>query len=224
MKVLLIEDHSLFRDGMHLVLSGMDYEVQIFNAASYEEALPLMGENPDMDLILLDLGLPGLNDAQALKAIRKEFPATPVVVVSGNTDGNKVKQILNMGAQGYIPKSTSTALLIRALKFVLSGGIYIPPEILTQQDMVSTNIVCNESHTGICEPSARPLLTPRQFEVLRKLACGQSNKEISIQLDMAEPTVRAHVAAILKTLNSTNRTQAAHIALTNGWITVDPET
>lgn len=216
LKILLIEDHSLFRDGMHLALSGMNDEVQVFNASSYEEALPLMGENPDMDLVLLDLGLPGLNDTHALQAIRNEFPATPVVVVTGNADGSKIHQILSMGAQGYIPKSTSTALLVRALKLVLSGGIYIPPEILSQQNM--------ENHAENTATSAIPSLTPRQFDVLKKLACGMSNKEISVRLDMAEPTVRAHVAAIFKALNTTNRTQAAHIALTNGWISVDPET
>ena len=205
---------------MITVCSGMGADVRVFNAASYEEALPLLNENPDMDLILLDLGLPGLSDVNALKAIRGAFPSVPVVVVSGNDDGGKVQQILSMGAQGYIPKSTHADLLIRALKLVLSGGVYIPPEILAQRATEGECAVCNGSHAEKNTDKANTLTT-RQLEVLERLACGHSNKEIAQQLEMAEPTVRVHVAAIFKALNVTNRTQAVHAALVNGWVAVD---
>ena len=217
MKILLIDDHGLFRDGMHLVLAKLDDAIQIFNASSYEDALPVIKENLDLDLILLDLGLPGLSDIDALKALRKEMPLTPVVILSSNDDGAKVQEILNSGAQGYIPKSTKAELLIRALKLVLSGGIYIPPEILSQ--IGGGQIAHIKNHTA----TANTPLTPRQHEVLAKLIHGYSNKEIGKLLDMAESTVRVHIAAILKALNVSNRTKAARVAVQKGWVTVEQE-
>lgn len=217
MKVLLIDDHALFRDGMQLVLAKLDEAIQVFNAGSYEEALPVINENLDLDLILLDLGLPGLSDIDALKAVRKKIPLAPVVILSSNDDGAKVQQILKLGAQGYIPKSTSAELLIRSLKLVLSGGIYIPPEILSQLGNDANNPVNNKPKV-IDTP-----LTPRQHEVLAKLIHGYSNKEIGRLLDMAESTVRVHIAAILKALNVSNRTRAARVAVQKGWVTVEQE-
>ena len=217
MKVLIIDDHSLFIDGMQLVLLKLDPNIKIFNASSYEHALPAINENPDLDLLLLDLGLPGLSDIDALKAVRKELPSTPVVILSSNNNGLKVQQILNAGAQGYIPKSSSSELLINALKLVLSGGVYIPPEILSQLGNESNSSV-NSRAEVIDSP-----LTPRQHEVLGKLIHGYSNKEIGKLLDMAESTVRVHIAAILKALSVTNRTRAVHVALQKGWARVEQE-
>lgn len=217
MKVLLVDDHSLFRDGMHLVLARLDDNLQILDANSYTEALPYIKENPDLDLILLDLGLPDISDTSALERIRKILPSTPVVVLSSNDDGSKVQEMLKMGAQGYIPKSTSADLLINSLKLVLSGGIYIPPEILSRQAASSGNLSNDQLDT------TETPLTPRQMEVLQKLAHGNSNKEIGRLLDMAESTVRVHMAAILKELGVSNRTRAVHIALQKGWVAVEQE-
>ena len=217
MKVLLVDDHSLFRDGMHLVLTRLDENLQVFDASSYSEALPYIKENPDLDLILLDLGLPDISDINALEKIRKMQPSTPVVVISSNDDSSKVEQMLKIGAQGYIPKSTSAELLINSLKLVLSGGIYIPPEILSRQSTSSTN-----PYPKTVDTSDAPL-TPRQLNVLQKLAHGNSNKEIGQLLNMAESTVRVHMAAILKELGVSNRTRAVHIALQKGWVTVEQE-
>ena len=196
---------------MQLVLTKLDDAIQIFDANSYEDALPIINENIDLDLILLDLDLPGLSDTDALKAVREKLPLTPVVVLSGNDDGEKVQEILNLGAQGYIPKSTNADLLISSLKLVLSGGIYIPPEILSLTDVKSDTLASNKPET------LDTSLTPRQLEVLGKLIHGYSNKEIGRLLDMAESTVRVHIAAILKALNVTNRTQAALVAVQKGW-------
>jgi len=217
MKVLLIDDHELFVDGMNLVLTRLASDLQIFNACSYEDALPLINKHSDLDLVLLDLGLPGICDSDALKSVRSELPATPVVVLSSNDDGAKVQEILNLGAQGYIPKSTKSEVLIRSLKLVLSGGIYIPAEILSQ--------LSNQSNRSINQHSDEneSPLTPKQNEVLQKLIHGYSNKEISTLLDMAESTVRVHIAAILKSLNVTNRTRAAHLAVQKGWVVIERE-
>ncbi len=227
MKVLLIDDHDLFRDGMQLVLAKLESDIKVLSTDSCENALPLMEENQDLDLILLDLGLPGLSDIDALKAIREKLPAVPVVVLSGNHDGAKVQEILNLGAQGYIPKSTSADVLIRSLKLVLSGGIYIPPEILSQLGQVTNHRSSDNADVSSLAHRASDKietpLTPRQNEVLGKLVHGYSNKEIGRLLDMAESTVRVHIAAILKEFNVSNRTRAAHVAVQKGWIIVEQE-
>lgn len=217
MKVLLVDDHNLFRDGMQLVLAKLDDNVETIGASNYQEALHLIIENPDLDLILLDLGLPDIDDVEALKSIRSKLPSTPVVILSSNNDGRKVEQMLKIGAQGYIPKSTSAELLIRSLKLVLSGGIYIPPEILSQRSIKSDKPVNDNAELTI------PQLTPRQLEVLQKLTHGNSNKEIGKLLNMAESTVRVHIAAILKALGVSNRTRAVHAALQKGWVTVEQQ-
>lgn len=229
MKVLLIDDHDLFRDGIQLVLANLEADMNILSADSYENALPLMEENQDIALILLDLGLPGLSDIDALKATREQLPSAPVVVISGNHDGAKVQEILNLGAQGYIPKSTSASVMLRSIKLVLSGGIYIPPEILSQLEQKVDNGHTSDktSSTGASlkrRAGDRPVnapLTPRQTEVLKQLIHGYSNKEISKLLNMAESTVRVHIAAILKELNVSNRTRAVNVALQKGWATVE---
>lgn len=215
MKVLLIDDHELFRDGMRYVLSKLDNNIQIFDLCSYEDALPVIENNPELDLILLDLDLPGLSDTDALRALRLKSPSTPVVVISSNADGHKVQQVLDLGAQGYIPKSTNSDVLVSSLKLVLSGGIYIPPEILAQ-------LASHSSTTKSTTPSnVENPLTPRQRDVLTELVNGSSNKEIATHLGMAEPTVRVHIAAILKALDVTNRTRAAHDAIKKGWVAVE---
>ncbi|MCK5336593.1 MAG: response regulator transcription factor [Gammaproteobacteria bacterium] len=217
MKVLLIDDHELFRDGMRYVLKKLDDNIQVFDTSSHEKALPIINENKDLDLILLDLGLPGQSDTAALKSLRLKAPSTPVVIISSNNDGHKVQQILDLGAQGYIPKSTCTEVLISSLKLVLAGGIYIPPEILARIQKTTDKPDNSKPETSNIQ------LTPRQLEVLGKLTQGYSNKEISLKLGVAEPTVRVHIAAILKALNVSNRTRAAHIALQTGLISTEQE-
>lgn len=218
MKVLIIDDHVLFRDGLHLVLKNLSTDLTIFNADSYEDSVALMAEHNDLDLVLLDLSLPGLSDCEALKAVRKALPFTPVVILSGNETGEKVEQVLNLGAQGYIPKSSSADILINSLKFVLSGGIYIPPEILSINRVDTSNAQSDmptesESSSGNIDD----FLTPRQQDVLQQLVHGYSNKEIGKQLNMSESTVRVHMAAILKSFGVTNRTRAVNMAIQNGW-------
>ena len=212
MKVLLIDDHDLFVDGMHLVLARLDAKIQIFDANSCDEALPLIQDNPDIDLLLLDLGLPDITDVDALKLLRNRLPAAPVVVLSGNDDACKVHQMLNLGAQGYIPKSTRSDLLISALNLVLSGGIYIPSVVLSQEtgDLKKTQ-------DNKIDKADIPL-TSRQFDVLHELIHGKSNKEIGKILNLAEATVRVHMAAIFKALNVSNRTRAVNVAIQKGWV------
>lgn len=215
MIILLIDDHDIFRDGMQFVLTKLDNNVTILNAGSYEEALPLIKKTQDLDLVLLDLGLPGLSDMAVIEAVRCELPSTPLVILSTDKDADKVQQALSLGAQGYIPKNTNAEVLISSLKLVLSGGLYIPPEILTRLENKS-NYHEKQLNKAIDTP-----LTARQLEVLEELVFGCSNKEISIKLQIAEATVRAHIATILKTLNADNRSRAVHTALQKGWVSIE---
>ena len=208
MKILIIDDHALFRDGLLLVLDGLSTNIEALEAGSYESAKNIMDEHSDLDLILLDLGLPGISYLDALLAIRQQVPDTLVVVLSGTEDHHMVEQALEHGARGYIPKSSPSKIILNALQLILAGGTYVPPQILQKNNDVLDRPSLNHNHN----------LTSRQNDVLVELAKGKSNKDIGKALDLTESTVRAHVAAILKTFNVSNRTQAVQYASKNGLI------
>jgi len=213
MKILLIDDHVLFRDGMQMLLVGLNAQPEIFEAGSYETALDLITSHDGLDLVLLDLALPGLSDIEALIAIHQALPDTPIVALSGNSDSAKVEQVLQYGARGYITKSSGAKVMLNAIQLVLDGGIYVPPEILAG----SRSPMLKQS-AGEKENSHN--LTPRQIEVLLELSEGKSNKGIGTALNLTESTVRAHVAAILKSLGASNRTQAVKNAMQKGLINI----
>ncbi len=121
MKILLIDDHALFRDGILLILEGLQIPVETFEANSYESAKIILDENSDIDLVLLDLDLPGVSFFDALQAIRQQLPETPVVILSGTIDHPTVEQALQLGARGYIPKSAPAKTMLNALQLVISG-------------------------------------------------------------------------------------------------------
>jgi len=215
MKILLIDDHALFRDGLLLMLEGLNTTNEIFEAGSYESAKAIMDETNDIDLILLDLGLPGVSYLDALFAIRQQLPESCLVVLSGTEDQQMVEQALRHGARGYIPKSSPAKTMLNALQLVIDGGIYVPPQILQNNLMDTTT-----APAGI--DTLEKILTPRQCDVLHLLAFGKPNKEIGNILNLTESTVRAHVAAILKTFNVSNRTQAVQYATQKGWLKPNP--
>ena len=211
MKILIIDDHALFRDGLLLVLEGLNSSIETFEAGSYESAKEIMDDHPDLDLILLDLGLPGISYLDALLAIRQQTPDSLIVVLSGTEDHYMVEQALQHGARGYIPKSSPTEIMINALQLVIAGGTYVPPQILQNNNTSSDEQVFSRHQSN-------DKLTPRQNEVLRELAEGKSNKDIGRALDLTESTVRVHVAAILRAFNASNRTQAVQYATKNNLI------
>lgn len=218
MKILLVDDHALFRDGILLVLEGLAPSIDAFVAGSYEAAKTIIDEQGEFDLVLLDLGLPGVSYLDALLAVRQQLPGTMLVVLSGTDDHQMVEQALHHGARGYIPKSSSAKIMLNALQLVISGGIYIPAEILHKKlGETAAPATVKEDATG-----PEQLLTPRQCAVLNQVAEGKSNKEIASTLELTESTVRAHVSAILKAFNSSNRTQAVQYAMQKGWLKVSP--
>lgn len=215
MKILMIDDHALFRDGLLLVLEDLNDVIETLEAGSYETAKEIMDEHDDIDLILLDLGLPGISYIDALLAIQQQTPNTLIVVLSGTEDRRMVEQALQNGARGYIPKSSPAKIILNALQLVIAGGIYVPPQILHNK---STEL----NKQSINNAPINNKLTPRQNDVLHELSEGKSNKDIGKALNLTESTVRAHVAAILKTFNASNRTQAVKLATQKGFIKMLP--
>ena len=213
MKILLIDDHALFRDGFFLLLEGLGLSVETFEASSYESAKNIMDQHGDLDLVLLDLGLPGVSHLDALTAIRRCMPKSKLVVLSGNENSKMIEDALNQGAKGYIPKSSPAKIMLNAMKLIISGGTYIPPEILVN--------IKHTAQDASFDDALVHRLTPRQYDVLSHLVDGASNKEIGTALKLTESTVRAHVAAILKEFNVKNRTQAVHHAIKMNWVNVE---
>ena len=222
MKILVVDDHALIRTALRGVLGELDHDVTVFEASDCRSAFDLIEARPDLDLVLLDLSLPGIHGLAALEELRTRYPALPVVVLSSTNDRASVTQALDQGAMGYIPKLSSNDVLVSALRLVLSGGIYIPPEILARWESLPA---ADAQSPAASERGKPPRKTPadvglgeRQAQVLRLLLEGKSNKIICRELDLAESTVKNHVTLILKALNVTSRTQAVIAAARMGLV------
>lgn len=217
MDFLVIDDHVLIRESLRGVLSELEPEAAVVEATNAHEAMRLVAEHLDLGLVLLDLGLPDRDGFEVLAELRERHPTIPVVVLSGHHDRANVVRALDLGALGFIPKTAQRRVLLSAIGLVLSGGIYIPPEILGRQEKPP------EPGTGQAaakKPATSPGdlgLTDRQVEVLALMMQGKSNKAIGRVLDLAEPTVRNHVTAVLKALNVSNRTEAVMAVVELGW-------
>jgi DNA-binding NarL/FixJ family response regulator len=219
MNILVIDDHVLIRESLRGVLSELRPEAAVVEATNAGETMRFVADNPDLALVLLDLGLPDRDGFDVLAELRARYPTIPVVVLSGHHDRANVVRALDLGALGFIPKTAQRQVLASAISLVLSGGIYIPPEILGRQ----APLVAREqgaAQRAAKKPATSPRdlgLTDRQVEVLALMMQGKSNKAIGRVLDLAEPTVRNHVTAVLKALNVTNRTEAVIAVVELGW-------
>ncbi len=196
---LVADDHWLVRQGLRHTLSELGNEVRITEAASFSDVTSALEGGRKFDLLLLDLDMPGMTPTEGMAHIRESFPALPLVVVSGTDDPITIRQMISAGAAGFIPKSVSPTIMLRALQLVLSGGIYVPPSALE-----------------MLETEGEPSLTDRQTQVLRLLADGAPNKTIANELGLALPTVKIHVAAVLRQLSARNRTEAVQTAIRLG--------
>jgi DNA-binding NarL/FixJ family response regulator len=218
MKILVVDDHVLIRDALRGVLKDVKGDAEIFEASDSRQAMALVTEHADIGLILLDLNLPDRDGFSVLADLRERYPAISVVVLSGQQDRNSVIKALDLGALGYIPKSGQREVMLSALQLILAGGIYIPPEILTRGEPTGSPPGAQPSISARPNVSPSELgLTERQLDVLALMMQGKSNKAICRVLDLAEPTVKNHVTAILKALRVTNRTEAVIAVRELGW-------
>lgn len=207
MKFLLVDDHVLIREALRGVMKELDAGATILEASRWGEAARLLKEQADITLVLLDLGLPDHDGFAALAEARACHPKTPVVILSGSSDRGAVERALGLGAFGFIPKSGERDVMLSALRLVLSGGIYIPPQILARSETPARP--APSPHRAASAAAQADLgLTARQLDVLNLMRQGKSNKAICRELDLAEATVKNHVTAILKALKVTNRTEA----------------
>jgi DNA-binding NarL/FixJ family response regulator len=221
MKVLLVDDHPLILDALRSVIQGMGNDSTVYTAASAAQARDALAADADFDLVLLDLALGDADGYEVLVEFRAGHPAVPVVVISGSDRHSDVIRCIDAGAMGFIPKKASTRELHHALGTVMGGGIFIPPmsfgfkteEQIAEADTVPSvlRVVREQTET---EPHAQPLdlatlgLTPRQSDVMALLLQGKPNKLIARELNLSVETVKDHVAAVLRALNVSSRTQA----------------
>lgn len=204
MKILIADDHALIRAALRHLLRELDSNVTIVEAADGRNVAPLVASHPDLELALLDLKLPGVNGFDLLAELRNTYPDLPIVVLSAADDATTMRAVLDRGAMGFIPKSASNEVMLGALRLILLGGRYLPPELLG-----TTSNVLSSAATGVTPKSLADLkLTERQRDVLKLMVQGQSNKQICRALGLAETTVKIHVTAILRALNVASRTQA----------------
>jgi DNA-binding NarL/FixJ family response regulator len=207
MKLLLVDDHPLFRDGMALLLSRLDPTVESVQAGNCDEALARMA---GVELVLMDIGLPGASGLEGIALLRERHPGVPVIALSSQEDRQTVLRALDLGAMGFIPKSSDTEVMIAAVRLVLARGIYLPAAVLLGEDRPDRRIESTAPSTGK-RAALRPSdlgLTERQSHVLYLILQGKSAKVISRELGLAPSTVKVHTSAVLRALNVTTRTQA----------------
>lgn len=206
MKILVVDDHPLVREAMVQLVSRLGGAVDVFEAQDCAGGLEAARSHPDLDLVLLDLNLPGLRGIPALQRFRRDHPTTPVVVVSMFRDRDTVTEVIRNGAMGFIPKSSGRETIVNALRLVLAGSVYVPPEAaldgLLSEDMLPAGALAHADSVVTLG------LTSRQGQVLALVMKGRANKEICRELGLAERTVKAHLTAVLNALRVTSRTQA----------------
>jgi DNA-binding NarL/FixJ family response regulator len=201
--LLIADDHPLYRDALKGALSLSLPELTLKEAGDLTTTVDILS-NEDIDLLLLDLHMPGSNDLFGLLHIRKLFPDVPVAVVSGTEDSTIISKIIGVGALGFIPKTASSSDIANAVQAILDGDVWIPASISDSVEEV------DEAFSALADNVAS--LTPSQYKVLCYMRDGLLNKQIGYNLDIAEATVKAHVTAIFKKLGINNRTQAVLIA------------
>jgi DNA-binding NarL/FixJ family response regulator len=207
-RVLIADDHPLFRDAIRGVVAQVfadaGWEFSCVEAATVGEVMRIAESEDELDVLLLDLYMPGAHGLSQLVALRSKLPSTPIIVLSSISDPETVKQCITCGAAGFVPKSSSKELIAVALKTVFDGGVYIPESIAPNHEVAPLQPVIRR-HVG--DEDSGPL-TGRQVAVLELVASGKSNKQIAWELSISETTVKAHMTAILRKLGVTSRAQA----------------
>jgi DNA-binding NarL/FixJ family response regulator len=219
MKILLVDDHSLITDALRILLLDLDPDAEIHTASNAEAATALVGvHGSDADLMLLDLGLPGVQGTSLLESIVAQAPELKILVLSGTQDQRSVMRVLQLGAAGFVPKSMASETLLSAIRFVLSGGVYIPGDLLEEAQRLGPLSGAPERlRDGPRAGGVRVELTERQEQVLQLLARGAPIKIICRELGLSEGTVKTHVTAIYRAFGASNRTESLLAARRHGY-------
>lgn len=197
--LLIADDHPLFRGALREAVTGLFARAEIAEAGTFEEVSEVLDRSGDIDLILLDLSMPGVRGFSGLMYLRAQYPSLPIVVVSANDDPAVIRRCMEFGASGFIPKTLGIEALRAAIARVLQGEVWTPPDVdLTRRSDAETEALIARLST----------LTPQQVRVLMMLSGGLLNKQIAYELGVSEATVKAHVSAILQKLGVESRTQA----------------
>ena len=237
MRVLLVDDHPLFRDALKIILAKIDSVSEVFEQESGQTALDFLEHDDDIDVILLDYQLGDMRGDNVLKVVKQNWPEVPVIMFSGSRDVPLIQRLFNLGAGGFITKNSTADLILYAIKLVMSGGIYIPQEMLVvsadnsvQEDLgndVDVDDLASQQLLDVYseERRAQPRfenkgvhLTNRQAEVLQAMGKGLPNKEIASALGLSPSTVKVHITAIMRELGVKNRTSAVSFAKDQGLI------
>ncbi|UIJ70932.1 response regulator transcription factor [Aurantimonas sp. HBX-1] len=196
---IVADDHPLFRGALREILASLPEPGTIIEAADFDETARALTENPEADLLLLDLAMPGTSGLSGLALLRAEHPSVPIAIVSGSEDAPIVARALDLGASGFIPKSTGFEEIRRAIQTLLAGDVWLPPDVPldAERDPEVTELI-----------QRIRTLTPQQTRVLTMLGRGLLNKQIAYELGISEATIKAHVSAVLLKLGVDSRTQA----------------
>jgi len=205
--ILIADDHPLFREALKLAITQAFGGARTFEADTVDSLLATLHTHREIDLLLLDLGMPGAHGFSGLIQVRAHYPSVPVVVISGREDLDIAQRTLTHGAAAFIAKSAAVPTIIDALQTILQGGVWSAPDLVPAGG-TRTSIQPDEAAAARRVAS----LTPQQFRVLSMLCSGQSNKRIALQLQVSEATVKAHMTAILEKMGAENRTQAVLVA------------
>jgi DNA-binding NarL/FixJ family response regulator len=207
-RLIIADDHPLFRGALREAVAGVLTGADIAEAGSFDEASALLDRGGEVDLVLLDLTMPGVRGFSGLMYLRAQYPSVPVVVVSANDDPAVIRRCMDFGASGFIPKTLDVESMRTAISRVLEGGVWTPPDVdlAGGSDAESADLMARLA-----------TLTPQQVRVLMMLSEGLLNKQIAYSLNVSEATVKAHVSAILQKLNVESRTQAVIAAAKIEW-------
>ncbi|MGE3875117.1 MAG: response regulator [Parvibaculaceae bacterium] len=211
LRIVVADDHALVRGGIGVLIKTLYQDSELVECNNYEKTLKALDQPEPVDLLLLDLLMPGMDLIRSVKHICTRWPDVPVIVISVREDMQTIREALRSGAMGYIPKTSSPDVTMNAIRLVLSGGIYVPPDALQLGSGLSSDSQLNEEF-GLPAATASSRgahgLTPRQEDVMQLMSEGRSNKEIAAELDLTAGTVKMHLSRIYKVLGAKSRTEA----------------
>ncbi len=215
MHLLLIEDHTVVAEGLQFLLREIDSTINVYRCSNLLEAKKAKDAQAPFDMVLLDLGLPDVSGLEGLHAIRVAYDDIPVVVLSGEENADVIRSAISAGAMGFVPKSASSKVLVAAMRLILAGGTYLPPQAYASYAPVAPPAGAGGLGNGEASAPIRSTsnshnsrMTERQLEILLKAVQGKPNKIIARETDLAEGTVKAHLSAAYKIINVSNRTEA----------------